>query len=160
MHERPDEMYRHGRAIDPIFAPDENLYMRVCADQIDLEERRVLPTAFRFPNQSVNREKYTGDPLWVLYPNFFDMGVVAFEVQQIPTPILREGGPAYEFRPVHDPLEENYGHSEVRGNRESDRTFNPRLKAPRNVKVQFRMRLGEAARIIHYPEVEESNNPG
>lgn len=151
MTERPAAMYQRDRPIDPFFEPDEQLYLRVQPDQIDKTVERALCTAFRFPVQSVNRGKYSDSPTWVLYPNFFDWGIAAFEVQQIPTPVVSEGGVAYDFLVEHDPLEDNYPHSEVRAYRGKKREFKPGLKLRSSAKQLFRMRLSEVARLITRP---------
>ena len=151
MSERPAGMYRNGRPVDPFFEPDEELYLRIPTDQIDSTGKHALCTGFRFPEQSVNRGKHSESPSWVLCPTFFDWAVAAFEVQQIPTPLVSEGNVRYDVRVEHDPREDNYPHSEIRVYRGEQRQFNPRLKLRNSAKQRFRMKLSEVARIVWRP---------
>src|SRR5665648_111758 len=84
-HSIPQEMFRNGRPIDPIFLADEELYIRF--DRIDGEN--VDPACIKAPVQSVNRSKYSKAE-WVLlarYPQFLDWGYGSFKVGDIPEAI-------------------------------------------------------------------------
>ncbi len=68
-------MYRRGRPVDSHFEPTEKLYRHCQGDHIVGD--RVLPQAFRAPDFSVNRGKYS-QPEDVLMPSYERWGVVSF----------------------------------------------------------------------------------
>lgn len=148
MNDRPSGMYRKGRPVDPFFEPTECLFMRL--DPAHVADGKPLCTGFRFPDQSVNREKYTDDPKWVLFPDFFAMAVAQFRVEHIPETVSSAGGVAYTFRVEHDPKDDNYGHSEIRVFRDKERVFKSR-KVNSSAKLQFRMRLSEKSSVAYMP---------
>ena len=78
-------MFRNGRHRDPVFLPNEELYIRF--DKIAGEN--VDPACIKVPVQSVNRSKYSKAG-WVLlarYPKFLDWGYGSFKVSDIPESI-------------------------------------------------------------------------
>ena len=94
-------MYRRGRPVDPLFEPSENLYRRCQADQI--VGGRILPQAFRSPDFSVNRGKYS-EPEDVLIPSYERWGSIAsFQVKDVPSRISSGGGTEFDFRVDHVP---------------------------------------------------------
>lgn len=149
--ELPAGMYRDGRPVDPEFAATEQLYMRACPELV--RDLQPLCTDFRFPDQSVNREKYSEDPTWVLVPRWLDWAVVAFRRRDVPTHMRTSVDVYYEFLVEHVPLDDNYPHSEIRAYRGGERVFNPKLKIKSaEAKQRFRMQLSEAAKIVHVPD--------
>ncbi len=111
--ERPERMYQRGRVEDLQFDPGELLYRRYKREHwID---GTFSNTGFRFPRQSVNRQKYS-EPEDVLFlpDGTFDaeMGVLEFAVRDIPSTLQHEG-PTFVFFPKHAPLPENFSHSEL-----------------------------------------------
>lgn len=142
-------MYRRGRPVDPEFNPDEQLYYRVTRHGVADDLSRILPEAFRSPDFSCNRGKYS-KPLDVLLPHYQDHGVAEFLVQDIPERLASEGDVVYEFRVFHDPLVDNYAHSEVRALREGQ---NRPRKLPNLVKKTFRQLLSDRTRLIRVPVV-------
>lgn len=146
-------MRRNGREIDPEFASDEKLFRRCPADrqgeQIKAGEVHIDRIPF-YPDMSVNRSKYS-EPKDVLYPDFFQtFGVFSFRVEQIPDAISDDTGNHFEWKPIHVPEENNYGHSELRTfkNGEFDRRLEIRNK---RIKKLFREILSDVAIIEIYP---------
>ena len=140
-------MYRAGRPEDPDFEPHERLFYRCL--KIHVESGRVLPAAFRSPDFSVNREKYS-EPEDVLVPSYESWGVAGFEVSVIPSEMSSPGGVRYQFRVDHVPEEDNYSHSEVRAYKVG--VYNRKLKVHDIVKKQFRQILSDSARVIKEPD--------
>jgi hypothetical protein len=126
----PEELIRNGREVDPVFLPDELLYYRI----VRLEGNRVNPIDIPFTDDiaggkikcalSVNRGKYS-QPHHVLYskyPKHINDGVVKFSVRDIPEAIEHvEEHTILNFRVEHDPLEDNYSHSQIRAFRDGVR---------------------------------------
>src|SRR3990172_324387 len=56
--ERPARMHWNGRAIVNDFEQTEKLYMRCQIDWVG-ENKQLKPAKVRFPNQSVNRERFS-----------------------------------------------------------------------------------------------------
>lgn len=156
MDELPASMHRNGRPADPHFAPEEQLFMRIPPGSTD--EYGALATAFRFPEQSVNREKYSGSPEWVLLPRSRHgmCGILAFAVKDVrlclPPRDEDADGMRFDFRVEHTPMEDNYPHSDVRAYREDDPDTLAR-KVRSQVKQRFRMLLSERSRIVRRPVV-------
>jgi hypothetical protein len=145
----PERLLRQGRPIDPDFSLEERLYRR-CPDTEVLQGEPFTDQIAFYPAMSVNRSKYSlvHD---VLYPDYFaKYGVLSFAAGGIPEPFQPDGGALYEWKPSHEPLEENYAHSEVRTYR--DGVFDPKLRIQSTlVKKYFRERLREVARIEILP---------
>ncbi len=143
-------MLRQGRPVDSTFQPEEKLYRRCISDHV--LKKRVLPEAFRFPDFSVNRGKYS-EPEDVLVSsagNFGDYAIVVFRVDAIPVRLPSPGRIEYEFRVYHDPQDENYAHSEVRTlkNGVHSRT----LDVNKTVKKTFRQMLSDRAEVLKLPD--------
>jgi len=143
----PREMFRNGRPIDPVFLPDEELYIRF--DRIDGEN--VDPACIKAPVQSVNRSKYSKAE-WVLvarYPQFIDWGYGSFKVCDIPESITSEFGITHFFKVEHAPLDDNYSHSEVRAYK------NGELVRRKNdvIRLKYRVILSQRIIILKMPEI-------
>ena len=145
---RPERMFRRNRPIDENFDLEEELYYRCQAQHVD--EQRLLPGAIRFPNFSVNRSKYS-EPEDVLIPSYQDWGIATFRVGNLPEPELTDDTTEYEWRVVHDPLEDNYAHSEVRTFKNS--VYSENLKVPSTIKKKFRQILSERIIVTHHPKI-------
>lgn len=147
MADLPAGMYRRGRPVDPEFDPEELLYLRCLEEHVD--DGRLLAAAIRVSNQSVNRGKYS-KPHWVLLPDFSTWKIASLRVGDIPEAL--SGPPPvcvpYTFAVEHDPLEDNYAHSEIRAYKEG--VYKSRLKLKPSVRLEFRTRLVERARIIDH----------
>lgn len=148
--DRPEQMYRCGRAIDPIFDEEEILYVRCLSD--DVQGERLNPAAIKFPDWSVNRSKYS-EPEDVLIPNYQEYGVAAFKVKNIPKTLSSPapGNILSEFKIEHVPEEDNYAHSEVRTykNGHHDRSIGKKLNS--QVKKEFRQLLSDKTFVIRHP---------
>jgi hypothetical protein len=139
-------MYRAGRPADPHFEPDERLFHRCL--KVHLEFGRVLPAAFRSPDFSVNRSKYS-EPVDVLVPVYRRWGIACFEVAVIPSEMSSPGGVSYQFQVDHIPEEDNYAHSEVRTYKSGKHSR--KLKVHDVVKKQFRQILSDSAILLKDP---------
>lgn len=111
----PEAMKQRGRAVDPHFLPDEQLFRRVPpylwedpGEDFDLE-------SIELPDMSVLRSKYS-HPEWSRFDrlNYTDWGVIGFSVQHIPTTLTHLGVFVWTFSAHHAPEKNNYPHSEVR----------------------------------------------
>jgi hypothetical protein len=145
---RPGRMYRQDRLVDPEFAPSEDLYYRCQAQHV--AESRLLPTALRFPDFSVNRAKYS-EPEDVLVPSYSSWGIASFQVKDIPPAQSSDVDTVYTWNVIHDPNENNYSHSEVRTYKNGHYAKN--LSVATTVKKAFRQILSDRARIIKHPDV-------
>ena len=138
---------RRGRMVDPEFFPVEHLYRRCTVNEADNE--RLFPSEIKFcPDWSVNREKYS-QPTDVLYPSYDEMRVAAFQVRDIPAETQSGGSVSYKWDVQHQPLEDNYSHSEVWTYKNNDHYTKSDL--PTGVKKHFRTALSERAHIIYPP---------
>jgi hypothetical protein len=144
MESIPDEMFRKGRPIVSLFSPEEDLYIRF--NQVD--GNKVHPMCIRYPNQSVNRGNYS-DPDWVLIPKskFWDWGYGAFKVKDVPKALISVGGARNNLTVEHDPLEENYAHTEIRAYKNSIRVKNPN----KSILAKFQVRLSQKIHILRLP---------
>ena len=138
----PDEMRRKARPVDPNFSPDEDLYIRFQ----NLDGEKINPLDIRYPDQSVNRSKYS-QPEWVLLPKFEDWGYGAFEVRDVPPSITSETNVTHYLAVEHVPLDENYSHSEVRSYKNGKRV----KQKQRKVGLLFRVRISQRARVLKKP---------
>ena len=149
---RPARMFRNSRPVDPGFATTERLFLRCTRDMID-ENGRMKVSAVAFPNQSVNRGKYSR-PSDVLLPelrpgagDWILWGVVEFAVMDIPETIESTGGVATTFGVEHEPTNDNYSHSELSASKGGKRQH--RSKAINiEVKKEYRTRLAQETRLI------------
>jgi hypothetical protein len=146
----PDELKQRGRAADPLFSPDEPLYYLFDA----IEQDRVAVQRIPFPDQSVNRAKYSR-PKWVrlvAYPKYMNHGIAEILVGKVPTELASDNQVGFVFKTVHDPLEENYSHSEIRCYRDGRHiSHDERSKIPKIVKLKYRLQIGQSSRVIMPP---------
>lgn len=162
---RPRAMLRMDRPPDPLFFPEELLYLRctlegaetLSADDGSLR-RRVRPAYIHFPDQSVNRQKYSR-PWHVLLPGASEdsrdwilWGVACVPVAALPPPQETAGKVLYEFTVEHDPLDDNFGHAELRVYKNRQRETDKK-KINAKVKKTYRQLLSEQTRIILDPLV-------
>src|SRR4051794_35330195 len=88
--DRPIRMFRTGN-VDPLFGPDELLYLRFERFTYTEDSRRpdiaaILAASLRFPRGSVNRAKYS-EQNDVLFPSWTTWGVISFLAASIPPEI-------------------------------------------------------------------------
>jgi hypothetical protein len=126
---RPERMFRQARPVDSCFESSEDLYYRCRAEHIS--DNRLLPQAIRFPDFSVNRSKYS-NPEDVLVPTYSDWGVSAFHVGDLQLEQKTDAHTVYSWQVIHDPLEDNYSHSEVRTFKNG--SYSETLKVPTTTK--------------------------
>jgi len=157
--DRPHRMRRRRRAIDPAFAAEELLYMRW--RNCHLTRGHLDISVIGFPDQSVNREKYSkpGDVLiaepgnkasgkWIYY------GVLSFSVDSVPR-CLQEGDRVVcELSVEHDPVEHNYAHSEIRAYIAGKRvTKENRERIPKKVRKEYRLAIMNNMEIVSRPVI-------
>lgn len=145
--EVPERLMRNGRPVDNEFKPDEKLYVRCRKADVD-EGRLIGGPSIRFPDWSVNRQKYS-EAKDVLIPSWHRWGVAEFAAGDVPGKLKSDGGPEYAFRIEHDPCEQNYAHSEVRAIKGNE--YDDELDVPKNVKKRFRQILSERTKVCHEP---------
>jgi len=143
--------YRNDAPDDPSFTEGERLYRRYRAEHF--QNRQLLPSAFKFPRQSFNREKYS-TPEDVLHRDCCDgkqldagWGVLECSSSDLPTPVVGQDGKVFHFEPVHQPMECCYAHTEVwcksgggglvdEPSRKVKETFRVRLAQRMTVRIQ------------------------
>jgi hypothetical protein len=142
-------MLRQLRPVDSHFESSETLYYRCRAEHISGD--RLLPQAIRFPDFSVNRSKYS-EPEDVLVPTYLNWGVSAFHVSDLPLAQQTDAQTVYSWQVIHDPLEDNYSHSEVRTDKNGQ--YSKTLDVPKTMKKFFRQVLSDKARILKQPSAD------
>jgi hypothetical protein len=137
--------YGNGRPEDPTFADGELLYRRYRAEHFQYQ--RLLPSAFKFPRQSFNRQKYS-QPDDVLHPDCCDgkdydgWGVLECSSSELPTPIDLALA-TFSFQVVHQPKECCYAHTELWCKRGHQLVDEP----SKTVKETFRVKLALKMRV-------------
>lgn len=153
----PKRLLIDNKQIDQEFDTFEKLYFRFNKEHFPKES--LIPTlAIRFPDFSVNREKfsYSTD---VLIPNWIRYGIAYFIVKALPKNIeVSNTERIIDFKVVHDPIDknheyyshqnqgfENYAHCEVQAFEDNSHITK---KIPESVKKQFRMELRDQITIM------------
>ena len=148
-----------GRAAVSDFTPEERLFRRCLVSDLDpADSERLFPNSISFyPDWSVNRGDFS-EPEDVLYPDYLGWGIAAFQVKDIPSPMKTEGNIPYHWDAQHQPLDENYSHTEIWTYKGGTHLANPKAETdpkppdlPKTVKKYFRTVLSERARIICAP---------
>jgi hypothetical protein len=107
-------MHMRGRLEDSDFSDlEELLYHRYLLDQ--WVEGQFVGVGFRFPGQSVNRQKYS-EPKDVLFSEtdeYARFGVLEYPVTAVTKSLPNQELEIFNFYPKHRPLELNYAHSEI-----------------------------------------------
>ncbi len=81
----------------------------------------------------------------IAYP---DQGVAAFLVEDIPASILSDDGRRYGFGVEHQPVPDNYAHSEVHTYHSGERMDDVGKEPPRQVRKKFRDLLRQRIVIL------------
>jgi hypothetical protein len=142
---RPNRMLRNGRVEDQVFGDAENLYRRYSKEHWVGDT--FVSAGFKFPRPSVNREKYS-QPEDVVYSDdgkFTGWGVLEFRVENIPQRLVDGAGRPYLFFPWHTPEEDNYAHSEIWCESESQR--GQHADPSSQTKKRFRTILSQHVRV-------------
>jgi hypothetical protein len=148
-------MYRRGRAaVQDITAGDE-LFRRCAESDIDFANGKAFISAFSFPDISVNMGRF-GEPGDCRYPHFHHQFVVGFPAGAVlPTVQAENGGRICNFRVIHEPDEDNYGHAVIRAFRAEDQAPIVENKhIPKTVKTKFRQWIADRTRIACGPNPE------
>jgi hypothetical protein len=132
-------MIRGDRPVLPNFDEAEALYLRYFSDQF--VDGLLSTAAIRFPKQSVNRglQSEPEDCLFSEQGIYNGVGVVGFQIADVPPKVSQPQGPAYIFFLKHVPLPDNYAHSEIWSDHEPG-TGDYR-EPGKTVKHEFRVRL-------------------
>lgn len=160
---RPNRMKRRGRLEDQNFLSAEKLYMRFKSDWLD-ENDHILPACIHFPDQSVNRDKCS-EAYDVLLPNnesrAIDMvfwGVASVTVDDVPksdgTNVeskAKNKAAQLRFTVEHDPLEDNYGHTELRVYKNGSRTR--KSNVAELAKKAYRTKLAGKTAVVIRPAI-------
>lgn len=120
---------------------------------------RLDASLIRFPDQSVNRQKYS-KPQDVLLPEagnekskeWIYWGVFNFPVHTVLPSIEASGEVICTFRVEHDPVEHNYAHSEIRAYRQGQRIVDKKLISKEHRK-QYRLAIMDKVVIVTEPLV-------
>ncbi len=138
-------MFRNGRDEDQEFGKDENLYRRYTKEH--WVNNTFVGAGFKFPKPSVNRQRY-GEPEDVIYSDdgkFDSWGVLEFAVETIPARLEDGAGKPFIFFPRHTPDEDNFAHSEIWCECESER--GKQAEPTSTVKKKFRTMLSRGAKV-------------
>ena len=137
----------HPDPPDPVFLPSERLFHRVKDE--DVEGENVLPSAIRLPDCSVNREKYALSPEVALqgYEDEFSH-VASMCAGDLPIPQTTEGSITWMFFVAHDPLVDNYSHTEVRL-KKSDQSYDVKRSPRGAVRTTLKLLLAEKMTVIY-----------
>jgi len=149
---RPPRMLQRGREVDAELPAHEKLYMRCRREWV--EDKTIKPAYIHFPDQSVNRDKYS-KPADVLLPDSVDSdshewiywGVAGFFVGDIPENMRTGGDVEYRFTAEHDPYEDNYAHTELRVYKNQVRE-RYKKKINTSVKKKYRTELAKHTWLI------------
>jgi hypothetical protein len=159
-HKRPKHMYRNGRPIDNKFKPTDHLYHRCRKD--DVFEDRMLPDRIRSRDPSVNWSKYSKP--WDVIFDHPGEGIVRFIVRDLPIELPKSPPEPpknpkksiapiklHSFFPIHDPIEDNYSHSEIRTFKDGARVTKGSL--PELAKKEFRQIMSDRSFVILKPRI-------
>ncbi len=155
----PSYFLADGRGPDLIFEQDELLFFRFNKKHYPSKGERLPSLAIRFPDCSVNREKYS-QPSDVLipFPAWIHYGIAQFPVKTIPPYLLtNDEARRIEFAPKHDPIDENheifdpeigdnYAHCELRAF-ENENHLKKENDIPRLLRKTFRIKIMEGTEI-------------
>jgi hypothetical protein len=139
-------MYRNGRGVDQNFNEQEKLYIRFTKITND---GKVDPLDIRSIDTSVNRSKYSKG-YWVILPNNKNWGYGSFAVLDIPTKLSSDHKVTvtHEFKLEHDPKDDNYSHSEIRGFKQGNRVKNTN----KTITWKYRVYLSTKIKINKLPD--------
>lgn len=141
-------MAKYGDPIDPVFLPDEELYLRVNPSYYVQDLGVALLHHVGFPKFSVNRGKYS-QPVDVTLPDNPGWAVAMFHVRDIPdrleSPKQGDKPPqAFTFSLEHLPENGVYAHSHVCSHAEGGTLASP----SKTVKTRFREILRERTTYV------------
>lgn len=134
--------------------PTERLFLR-CQREWVADDGTIKPANIHFPDQSVNREKYSR-LCDVLLPDGPDtlkwvyQGVASLAVKDVPKQMTSAGNVVFDFTVEHDPLDDNFGHAELRVYKSGKREKN-KGKINSEVKKAYRTEVGLRTRVVFWP---------
>ena len=149
---RPRRLLQAGRSDDQQFKPAHLLFIR-CRRR-DLLGGKPNPITIRYSNQSSNWSKYSKP--WDVIFDSRGWGFYSLAVCDVPSnlpehPEQAPGVTIYTFRPVHDPVNNNYPHTEIQAFKGVARVNNP--KPSDLVKKEYRTAIRERARLLLKPSL-------
>jgi hypothetical protein len=146
----PDELLQGGRTPDPIFPPEEKIFIRF--KQID-GSGNVAISEIRYVDQSGNRSKYCSRPSYILLPNYDNWGYGSISIKDIldiPGIITTKSGVNNSCEVAHMPLTDNYSHSEIWTYRNGVRATNNNKK--KKIAALFRIEICQKINILKNPQ--------
>ncbi|MGB7913500.1 MAG: hypothetical protein WCF59_14890 [Desulfobaccales bacterium] len=148
----PDEMLQRGREPDPDFPLEEDLFVRFQT----VENNKVSISDIKFPDQSVNRSRYS-EAIWILIPmsKFRNWGYGVIKVQDIPREPRIPSGKTNQCQIEHCPLEQNYSHCEIRAYKNGIRVNNN--NKDKRIGLQFRLEFIRKIEIRKFPDYPYAN---
>lgn len=148
----PDELHQGERLPDPIFLPEEELFIRF--NQID-GSGNVAISEIRYVDQSGNRSKYCSRPSYILLSNYDNWGYGSISIKDIldiPGIITTKSGVNNSCEVAHMPLTDNYSHSEIWTYRNGVRVTNNNKK--KKIGLLFRLEICQKINVLKNPEIE------
>ena len=147
-------MWRSGREPDQSFRPPHFLYHR-CKKE-DFEGDVLLPPRIRIDRRSVIWSKFS--KAWDVIFDHPRQGIIRFIVGKLPRelpkevpPVGNRNAPAVHcFFAFHDPLDDNYSHSEIRCSRGG--TEIPKVGSA-IIKKEFQAMMSQQAFLLLRPEI-------
>lgn len=153
MHSMPSRLRSNGRSADQTFDQDEFFYHGFTEEDWDEKGNLIKAASIRFPDFSVNRGKYS------------EPGDVRYRVNGQPSDgcygfTVKESRHENTATPVHDPLEDNYAHTEIRLLLENEvagedippkRRKPPRGRAKKLKRSVYRKNLAKTLKVIFPP---------
>jgi hypothetical protein len=152
----PRRMLRNGRSIIDHFPSNEAIFHRFRHDHRLVHDSGQIFFNIPMPRTSVNRSHPDGqwnDVLLVKWPQYRDWGVFSFKAGDLPAYYQTAPDHELHFRLVHDPVDDNYYHSEIRAYRNIEE-MDEKLKLKPAWKLWFRLSLSNVATILNEPESE------
>jgi hypothetical protein len=151
-------MRRDNRHLVPHFNKEEYLFRRVPLDYWDepCDVRGLDVDAVQMPDVSVGRSQF-GHPEWVrfdVFNNRFyeEWGILGFQVRHIPGEHHKDGTDLFTFKPVHQPDEMDYPHSETQASKNGVHiTEQDADELPEDVHLAWREKLLRKAETIIKP---------
>ncbi len=144
---------------DQVFLPDELLFRRIRPGAETVSTDTGKHPAFNeicFPRFSLNRGKYSS-PEDVLKPDHPGWGIFQFAVGDIPDKLYCESSKfTYTFPLFHDPIQDNFAHSEIHSFSDDLKRDNPHAPS-KTIRNHFRFLIQERALIIKEPSQLDSS---
>ncbi len=148
-----EHLLRNNRPVVQEFQSEERLYYAFNAEIVEEEGRRIVPAdaiKVSYCSISVNRSQFSKPEDLYCIKKFVGFGILAWKKCELPIGELKSDNPKaakYEFVLSHEPLDDNYAHSEFQFYKNG--TFKRSTRLPDLLeRLKIRMALSEIA-VIH-----------